>query len=239
MLTAHINAFISDLNSNGYSENTVRTYRYALNKIARLDLQEVKLVDLIGALSENWDPNTVAARQAAVKSFFKWLYEKQVIEFNIAEGLGAVRLKEVTTKPIPQKDIGRITEAIRTLPAAPGAYFFALLDLGLQANETLRLDVEDVCWEKGQEGILVRHGNGEKKRTVPLTLEMPSFNRLKKLCLRQKTGPLFTTKRKARATYDWAYYWWSLLMQKLEMDYTMHQIKGNHTISLKNNRDNT
>ncbi len=86
------------------------------------------------------------------------------------------------------------------------------------------MDVEDIRWEKGQESVLIK-GKGNRERLVPLNWNMGCTQHLKRLCNQQKSGPLFVTRQKERATYDWAYYWWSKLMEECEMDYTIHQLR--------------
>ncbi|NLX01348.1 MAG: tyrosine-type recombinase/integrase [Syntrophomonadaceae bacterium] len=220
-----INEFLNDLTRRGYSFNTIKAYRQALKMLELHELDAITTSDLMSKLSNNWEASTVSARQAAIKSFFKWLKDTNRIEYNPAEGLGRIRQKEALPRPIPENDLNIILDTAKKLPIMPRVYFFLLADLGLRADEGLSLDVNDIHWEKGQEGVLVRHGKGKRERLVPFNWNMPCANMLKRLCLKQKSGPLFTTLRKERATYDWAYYWWSKLMEECNMDYTIHQLR--------------
>jgi len=224
-MTNLINDFLNDLTRRGYSFNTIKAYRQALKVLEPYESNLITTSDIMGVLSNDWEASTVSARQAAIKSFFKWLKISGVIEYDPAEGLGSIRPKEALPRPIPENDLKIILEAAKQLALAPRVYFFLLADLGLRADEGLSLDVNDICWEKGQEGVLVRYGKGKRERVVPFTWRMPCANMLKRLCLKQKSGPLFTTARKERATYDWAYYWWSKLMVENNMDYTIHQLR--------------
>lgn len=220
-----INEFLNDLTRRGYSFNTIKAYRQALKVLESYELNLITTSDIMSVLSKDWEASTVSARQAAIKSFFKWLKDTGIIEYDPAEGLGSIRQKEALPRPIPERDLTIILDAARKIHLVPRTYFFVLADLGLRADEALSLDVSDIRWEKGQEGILVRHGKGKKERLVPFNWGMSCANMLKRLCLKQKSGPLFTTARKERATYDWAYYWWSKLMEECNMNYTIHQLR--------------
>jgi site-specific recombinase XerD len=221
-----INEFLNDLTRRGYSFNTIKAYRHALKLLESYELDGITTSDLMNELSnDEWEASTVSARQAAIKSFFKWLEDAGKIEYNPADGLGCVRQKEALPRPIPENDLSIVLDTAKKLPLTPRVYFFLLTDLGIRADEGLSLDINDIRWEKGQEGVLIRHGKGKKERLVPFNWNMPCVNMLKRLCLKQKNGPLFTTLRKERATYDWAYYWWSKLMEECDMDYTIHQLR--------------
>ncbi len=220
-----INEFLNDLARRGYSFNTIKAYRQALKMLDLYELDNITTSDLMNELSGDWEASTVSARQAAIKSFFKWLEDAGRIGYNPADGLGSIRQKEALPRPIPENDLSTILNAAKRLSLTPRVYFHLLADLGIRADEGLSIDVNDIRWEKGQEGVLIRRGKGKRERLVPFNWNMPCANMLKRLCIKQKNGPLFTTSRKERATYDWAYYWWSKLMDDCNMDYTIHQLR--------------
>ncbi len=224
-LNSLTNEFLTDLARRGYSFNTIKSYRFAIKALEGIDVASASSSDLMRALSQDRDSSTVAARQAAIKSFFRWLYNNGKIAVNPAEGLGTVRQKDALPRPIPKSDLSRIMNEAKKMPLSPRVFIFLLYDLGLRASEALSLDVDDISWAKGQEVVLVRNGKGNKQRIAPLSWEMPCINILKRLCLERKNGPLFITARKERATYDWAYYWWSKIMQQLNIEYTLHQLR--------------
>jgi integrase/recombinase XerC/integrase/recombinase XerD len=216
--------FLNDLTRRGYSFNTIKAYRHALKLLESYKLDGITTSDLMNELSNDWEASTVSARQAAIKSFFKWLEDAGKIEYNPADGLGCVRQKQALPRPIPKADLDKIFAEVKSLKIVPRTYFWALRDLGLRASEGINLDVEDIYWEKGQESVRVK-GKGNRERLIPFNWNMGCTQHLKRLCNQQKTGPLFTTGQKERATYDWAYYWWSKLMKECDMDYTIHQLR--------------
>ncbi|HBK69301.1 MAG TPA: hypothetical protein DDZ91_11720 [Firmicutes bacterium] len=221
-----INDFLTDFAMRGYSFNTIKSYRQTLNVLEHIDPNTVTSSELMILLSNNRKISTVSARQAAIRTFFKWLKDNGVIKYNPAEGLGSIRQKKILPQPIPENDLKIILEYAKELYLIPRTYFYVLLDLRLGVNEGLSLDINNICWEKGQERIQIN--NKGAKKALPLNWNMLCTSNLKRLCQSQKSGPLFTTARKKRATYDWAYYWWSKLMKECSMRYAIHQLTCSH-----------
>lgn len=219
-----IEEYLTDLKWRGYSNNTVRSYRYALNKISKYDVETITADDITRVLSEQTDTATISARQSAIKSFFKWLNQNGLTENNPTDKLRGVRPKETLPKPIPKTDMEKIFIQVKKLELNQRTYFYTLRDLGLRASEGVNLEVEDIQWDKGQEMIRVK-GKGNRERIIPLSWDIQCTRHLKRLCEKKKSGPLFVTQQGDKATYDWAYYWWTKLMEDCDMDYTIHQLR--------------
>ncbi len=218
-----VNDFLNDLTRRGYSRNTIRSYGYALKNLD-CDIENATTADIMQALSQDWKTSTAAARQAAIKSFFGWLQDTERIKHNPTDGIGNIRLPDSLPRPIPETDLEKIFLKVKTYPLIPRTYFFLLRDIGCRATEGISLDVEDISWEKGQESIRIK-GKGNRERIVPFDWTMDCAQHLKRLCNQQKTGPLFVSQRKERASYFWAYYWWDKTMTACDMDYTIHQLR--------------
>ncbi len=226
-----VEEFLLDLKRRKYSKHTIKSYNISLKRLSQSvgnkQAQEVIIKDLMKVLSDpNWDKNTLAARQAGIKSFFQWLIQQGYIRVNIAEALGGVRPKDGLPRPIPEEDLDLILAAAKKISLAPRTLFFTLADFGLRISEGLGLDAGDVIWTKGQEIIKVEHGKGDKERIVPFTWDYDCVPLLKRLCNQQKSGALFTTRRGTRANYDWAYYWWAQTLDIANVQgYTIHQLR--------------
>ncbi|MGI6405478.1 MAG: tyrosine-type recombinase/integrase [Syntrophaceticus sp.] len=225
--------FLNDINRRGYSKHTVRAYRCALNYLAGAlhdpDVSEVNGQDIVQALNrDDWTKETTAARQAAVKSFFGWLKDQNYISVDPAAGLGNIRRAEGVPRPIPEEDLLKILRTAGRLSLGLRCLFNVLNDTGMRVGEALSLDVEDVDWTPGQESITIQHGKGDRGRMIPVLPDMPCFNLLRRLCRERKAGPLFITGWKTRANYDWAYYWWGMVVENAglaEKGYTIHQLR--------------
>lgn len=187
--------FISYLEEQGCSKNTIRCYAHILKVFQNQDIKNIKLKDLEMLLPDNL--NTAAIQQAAFKKYFGWLHEQGYITFNPAEGL-IVSKPEHTRTPIAPKDKEVITKAIYDLPPIPQAFFVMLEKSEMTPAELLELDTDS---------------------------PLPDISCINKLCSIQPEGPLFTTARNRRATYDWAYYWWRKVLKNSGVKYNMYQLK--------------
>lgn len=236
-----IQEFLSDLRRRKYSEHTIRSYSTTLKILSDAygqgNKDDITTPFLMGILDEpSWDKNTVAARQAGIKTFFRWAYKNDYININPAEALGCIQSKQSLPRPISNDNLTLILAAARKVPLAPRTLFNLLNDLALRVGEALELDVIDITWSKGQEAVVVKHGKGDRERVIPFTWNMTCTPLLKRLCVQQKTGALFTTNRGTRANYDWAYYWWEKTLNTANIQgYTIHQLR--HTAITEMIRD--
>lgn len=215
-----INQYLNDLVIKGYSINTIKAYRHALNNLAHLDITKTTTAELMKILSqEEWDRNTIIARQTAIKSFFKWLQDNKIIQYNPALGLPNIPKKEINFKPISNKDYQEILAAIKKLPISPKIFFLTIINYQLKASEVLSLTPENIDWK--QEALIIPKEKGTE--IVPFGQDEEYKLLLKQLCNRKN---LFPTIRSGESTYDWAYYWWKKIMQKTGLDYTMSQLNA-------------
>lgn len=169
----------------GYAANTVAAYQSDVQQLHTLiherpnapaDWQAVGEADITyyqKQLSKhNYAPATQARKIAAVKSFFQYLEDTEVIEHNLAVGLQAPPVKKHVprTLSIDERDSLLAAPAEKTGPKAlrDTALLRLLYATGLRASEIAALDVEDVDLTTG----VVRHNgrevpfNGEAARIV-------------------------------------------------------------------------
>lgn len=135
-----LDVFLDYLETQGYSSNTLRSYRNNLTMFKDIDLGQVKLKDLEVLLSDNL--NTAATQQAAFKAFFGWLYEQGYIKINPAEGLKVPRPKNDPVA-ITYDDYKAIMDTINKLPLTPKTFFLLLNDTALTPNQILSLSIEE------------------------------------------------------------------------------------------------
>lgn len=205
-----IENYLKDLQTNGYSPNTIRAYKYALLPLKKYNLNTITALDLMIIMGRNKDSNTAASRLAAIKTFFKWLSQNNIIAHDPTISLGAVRTRKHEHIEIPQNDLEIIFSEIEKTPLPARAFFTLLWDTDIQIYQALSLNIEDVDWQK---------------RTI---LDKPiskSASLLRELCRSQKQGPLFLSNRNERAAYDWAYRWWKKIMKRTGLNYTINNFK--------------
>lgn len=131
--------FISYLEEQGCSKNTIRCYVHILKVFQDQDIKNIKLKDLEMLLSDNL--STAAIQQAAFKKYFGWLHKQGYIALNPTEGLLVPRA-EYNREPISPEDKEIIMDAIEKLPAMPRAFFVMLEKTNLTPTELLELNTD-------------------------------------------------------------------------------------------------
>jgi integrase/recombinase XerD len=180
-----INQFLSTLSTQkGYTENTIAAYRNDLGQFAQfvrerrgsiVDPGEVT-PELVEAYVESlqrtdggYAPSTVARKIAAVKSYFHFLSEQQLITANPALRLNSPKIKKSAPKTLSREEIERLLAAPRQSNGPKALRDSALLELlcatGMRVTEVVNLHVEDVDWEQGE---VICRSKGERERRIPL-----------------------------------------------------------------------
>lgn len=206
-----INAFLVDLQRQGYTPNTIRAYHYALSKISDYSLPDLNTDDLQSLFADS-RVSTAAARISAIKSFFGWLQNNNIIAYNPAANLQREIAEAVPVSIIPPQDLTIIFARVSELPLNLQAFFCLLRDSGLRTSEGLTLKVVDIS------PGFVRLPD----RSVPIS---PQCNKLLQRLSRQQSDYLFVTRLNCPPSYHWAYRYWRDIMLQTGMDYTLHQLR--------------
>ena len=167
-------------NTRSYSEHTLRAYGRDLDEfnallcdagrptaprsVTRLDVRA-----FLARLHEtNVEKRTVARKLSSLRSFFKFLVARKVIDVSPCAGIRTPRLGRTLPKFLAEEAV------VKLLTAPEGADAFACRDRamletlyssGLRVSELVRLDLRDV--DLLAEVVKAR-GKGKKERLVPL-----------------------------------------------------------------------
>jgi integrase len=156
----------------GFSEATLKHRAWVLGRVLRtsgVPLRQVTEAHLL-----NWERLDVAGRApesrrayiSHVTTFYRWLVQTKVIVENPAAGLTRPKLPRPVPNPIREDDLRRAIAAASPKLAAMlvlGAY------AGLRSMEIAQLHWQDVVTTPdGRTVLRVRHGKGDKGRTVPV-----------------------------------------------------------------------
>jgi integrase/recombinase XerC len=152
---------------------------------AAIDAVEVRrhLAALFGAN----DATTIGKKLSALRTFFRFLHRRRVIEGNPAAAVRGPKKKKALPRALDVDDAFRLVEApgrgtrptararstieaaqAPALAARDAALFEVLYGGGLRVSEACGLDLGDVEREHGGLIVTIRHGKGGKIRTVPL-----------------------------------------------------------------------
>ena len=193
------------------SKGTSKTYKNAIKKFigfigietrpTREDILKYKEY-----LINNYKPNTVNIRLAAIKQFFKWL-EYERIYPDITKNIKKIEVGEID-KNYPTLE--EIKEIIKTIKNEYDKALFALLvTTGLRLHEVMNSNIEDIQELHGQKVLFVL-GKGRNGKEEYVKISDTLYKLLKSVIKERKSGAIFlsTSNRNkgnrvtTRALYD-------------------------------------
>lgn len=193
--------FLSALEgTRGASKGTVKAYAldlaafetYLAGKTELLEATHLHVRGFMGEQALTLAPATRARRLAALKSFYKWLVKRGVLETSPARRLKAPKLPQRLPRAVPIDEVLPLVESPegeRVLGLRDRAMLEVLYGSGLRAAELVGLSLRD--YSKG-EGLVRVLGKGKKERLCPLT---PYAVEALEAWLVARAGLLATAKR--------------------------------------------
>ena len=186
-----IEKFLATLQAQqGFSENTLAAYRNDLGQFAeflgtgqgsgRSSLQppsnwgqvtrEYIVAFLLYLRERRYANTTVARKQAAIKSFFKFLTSHGLVSSNPVENLAAPHVDRALPHTINASEVDRLLHEMYVAPSTPEtlrdrAMMQLLYATGLRVGETVALNVDDI----GEAGTAVTIVSRGKTRGVRIT----------------------------------------------------------------------
>ena len=166
-----INRFLVVKHLAGCSDQTIKTYRFHLQKMIlnlRQPLQDVETNDLrcyLATYKERKKVSNVTLEnmRLCLSSFFGWLHEEGLIKKNPMRRIARIKTDRVIKKPFSDEEMERIRmncQRERDL-----AIIEFLYSSGVRVSEAVRLNREQINFSERQCIVL---GKGAKERTVYL-----------------------------------------------------------------------
>ena len=222
-----IRSFIESLEAEkGYAKNTCRGYRKDLAEFESYlvdngflrnrhmtggDVMDVKAVNgihirgYLGYLHKRNKKSTIARKLSAVRSFFKFLVKRGVIEDNPSESILTPKQEQHIPAYLPVDEMFRLLDSIQTnhiLDVRNRAIFEVLYSCGIRVSELVGMNNNDV--DSRGETIRVL-GKGSKERIVPIGQKaLDAIQAYREQLKREwnipqhQNGPLFLNKNKGR-----------------------------------------
>ena len=212
----------------GYSENTCRGYRNDLegfikylaqnhlrgNRRAPLDdpilfdtVTAIAIRGYLGWLHKKNKKSTIARKLSAVRSFFKFLVKRGVIEDNPAGSILTPKQDKAIPQYLPIDEMFRLLDSIQSgnmLDLRNRAIFETLYSSGIRVSELVGMNVHDLDFAGSVIRVL---GKGSKERIVPIGRKaLAAINYYRTQVNKQwgiaadQNGPLFLNKNKGRLT---------------------------------------
>ncbi len=167
----------------GYSEHTLRNYLSDIsfflkylesmgNKIQNeKDIEKLEPIDIRGFLASRFKQNKASSntrRISSIKSFFKFLLKRALIEKNPAELISSPKIEKTLPRAIGLDEILSLIHAITendVLSLRDRAMIELLYSSGLRVSELVSVNLEDLDLKNGTLRVL---GKGKKERIVPV-----------------------------------------------------------------------
>lgn len=224
-----INDFIESLAvEKGYSENTCRGYRNDLEgfvdylsqpqntgkarkpAIRQIDFDRLDAIAIrgyLGWLHKTNKKSTIARKLSAVRTFFKFLLKRRIIDDNPAETILTPKQEKNIPEYLPVDEMFRLLDSIQTgslLDLRNRAIFETLYSCGIRVSEVVGLNVLDIDFIESTIRVL---GKGRKERIVPIGHKALAAIRSYRQAVREqwgiatdRNGPVFLNKNKSRLT---------------------------------------
>lgn len=235
-------AFLLELEHSNRSAHTQRAYRTDLKALA--DFYSGPISDLNTEILRQFfaqhlglEPATRARKQAAVASFLKWAYQRELIPANPMGRVERVSLNPPTPRGVKRAEIERVLKLIPSDQFRDRLLFRLLLETGLRISEALGLYIEDLDLTLDNERLTVI-GKGGRQRTV--LLEDPHLVKLLRRYLKltgYQHGPLFRATKNGRGgslRYQSVQERWQHYCQQAGVICTLHQLRHTHATELIN-----
>ena len=222
-----ISAFLESLAvEKGYSANTCRSYRNDLEGFVeylvqnppadtrrsqsgdpvKIDgLQPITIRGYLGWLHKKNKKTTIARKLSAVRSFFKFLVKRGIIEDNPAESILTPKQGKTIPEYLPIDEMFRLLDSIQNsgiLDLRNRAIFETLYSCGIRVAELVGMDLRNVDFGAGVIRVL---GKGRKERIVPIGQKALDAIKIYREQVKKEwgisanhNGPLFLNKNKGR-----------------------------------------
>ena len=210
----------------GYSENTCRGYGVDLEGFTeylaqnppggyrrsqsgdpvKIDgIHAITIRGYLGWLHKKNKKTTIARKLSAVRSFFKFLVKRGVIDDSPADSILTPKQDKTIPEYLPIDEMFRLLDSIQTgsiLDLRNRAIFETLYSCGIRVAELVGMDVRNVDFSGGVIRVL---GKGRKERIVPIGQKALAAIKIYREQAKKvwgisadHNGPLFLNKNKGR-----------------------------------------
>ncbi len=241
-LISLIHDFLSDLRNADRSPHTIRAYegellRYCTFCADASSPPSVETLRAFFAARADRAPTTRARTQAALASFFAWVYRGGQIVADPMAKLDRVRLAPPLPRGVGREVVAKVLAAIPASQSRDRLLFRLIAETGLRVSEALGIYMEDLEMTPDDEHLRVK-GKGGRHRT--LLLDDPALVRQVRTYLRKngyRHGPLFRAAKNGTGgplAYQSIQERWAGYCRKAGVVCTLHQLRHTHATELVN-----
>jgi integrase/recombinase XerD len=165
--TTQIDPWLASLVNRGLSHHTIKHYgayiRHFLDRYPHPRRAHINAF-LAESAAGGKQPTTVANMVNALKSFFNYLRDVEVVSADLASRIQRPHLPRSLRKPPPSEQVSSVLEASKT--PRHEAMVRLLVDCGLRVGELVTIRISNVDLEHR---LLTVDGKGKKQRQVPVS----------------------------------------------------------------------
>lgn len=163
-------------NQKNYSEKTFLSYKndlYSFYEYIKKDIKDIKISDIRNYVSDlikyGYKPRTVARKLSSLKSFFKFLLKRKIIDFNPASPVRTPKVPKRLPYILSENLLREILDTWKPFDfknKRDKAIVETLYGLGIRASELINLKESDIL----KDSIRIV-GKGNKVRIIPIPLK--------------------------------------------------------------------
>lgn len=169
-LQEKIQFFLNIKKLEGLSKLSIRRYKEELNFFSRyVDIQTASITinDLRGFLTEiqnekSYKNTTINGKISILRSFFRTLYEEEVISKNPSTRLKNIKVNNKELRqPLDQESLEKFNNVLAT--CREKALVTLILSSGIRVSEVVKAETTDINWN---DNSLIVNGKGDNDRIV-------------------------------------------------------------------------
>ena len=195
-----LKAYLASKSVAGASNGTLKQYRYKLvdffrrtgKGFADITSYDIRMYLAYFKTSRKASNSYLDQIRLTINTFYTWLVDNDYIPKNPCRTVEKIRYQQ--KKRIPLTSIELETVRLNTVTPREKSMIDFLYSTGLRATECADVRLSDINWQ--ERSVLVRHGKGDKERTVFFNAEAEASMKCYLDARKDSTDALFVRSRK-------------------------------------------
>lgn len=205
-----LNIYLSDLELNGLSPKTVKTYKNNIKQFIAFvevdSIQDVSIEHVRGFIQAKKDKSTTYINNLikTLRAWFKWLVYYEYIDKNPMTKVKNIRGAKTIIETFTDEEIKRMLNVYYApdyLSVRNKTILYILVETGIRCEELCKIKLQDI-----NDYYILIHGKGSKDRQVPITpILRKQVNKLikcKNKHFKEQSEYLFTSVRNKKLTVE-------------------------------------
>ena len=205
-----LNIYLSDLELNGLSPKTVKTYKNNIKQFIAFvevdNIQDVSIQHVRSFIEVKKDKSTTYINNLikTLRAWFKWLVYYEYIDKNPMTKIKNVRGAKTIINTFTDDEVKRMLNVYYApdyLSVRNKTIIYILVETGIRCEELCKIKLQDI-----NDYYILIHGKGNKDRQVPVTpplrKQLNKYIKCKKSHFKEQSEYLFTSVRNKQLTVE-------------------------------------